>query len=112
MNWERHEKSKDITSSDEDCIRKEWNAALESRADFVRKGKDYYREGLNNPAAFQLIGKVAGLTVLDLACGEGFNTRILASKKAKVIGIDFSEEMIESATQEEKKESWVFATKS
>ena len=110
--WQRFERSKEWSLSDEDCIRKEWNDAAESWVDFVRKGKDYYREGLNNPAAFELIGDVTGLTVLDLACGEGFNTRILASKKAKVIGIDFSEEMIESATQEEKKESWVFATKS
>ena len=90
--------------SDEDSIRKEWNDAAESWMDFVRKGKDYYREGLNNPAAFELIGDIAGLTVLDLACGEGYNTRILAGKSAKVTGIDFSEKMIEFAKQEEEKE--------
>ncbi len=90
--------------SDEDCIRKEWNDSAESWVDFVRKGKDYYREGLNNPAAFELIGDVTGLTVLDLACGEGYNTRILARKSAKVTGIDFSEKMIGFAKQEEDKE--------
>ena len=90
--------------SDEDCIRKEWNEAADSWVDFVREGKDYYREGLNNPATFELIGKVTDLTILDLACGEGYNTRILARKGAKVAGIDFSEKMIEFAKQQEDKE--------
>lgn len=88
----------------EDNIKREWNDAAESWVDFVRKGKDYYRDGLNNPAAFELIGEVRGLSVLDLACGEGYNTRILARKGAKATGIDFSEKMIRFAKQEEEKE--------
>jgi len=42
---------------------------------------------------------------LDLACGEGYNTRILAKKGAKeVVGIDFSKKLIEFARREEVKE--------
>ncbi|MGD8506656.1 MAG: class I SAM-dependent methyltransferase [Candidatus Bathyarchaeota archaeon] len=104
MSWRRYERSGEWSFSDEDCIRKEWDDAAESWVDFVRRGKDYYREGLNNPAAFELIGDVTGLAVLDLACGEGYNTRILARKNAKVTGVDLSEKMIESAKQEEEKE--------
>jgi SAM-dependent methyltransferase len=81
--------------------RKEWDDAADSWAEFVRAGKDYYRVGLNNPAAFRLIGDMKGRRVLDLACGEGYNTRILAAKGATVIGVDFSEKMIEAARQEE-----------
>jgi len=87
-----------------DGVKKEWNDAAESWVDFVRRGKDYYRDGLNNPATFKLIGDVRGRLVLDLACGEGYNTRILARKGAKVTGIDFSEKLIELAKQEEAKE--------
>jgi len=104
MGWRRYERSEERSPSDEDCIRKEWNDAVESWVDFVRTGKDHYREGLNNPAAFELIGDVTGLTVLDLACGEGYNTRILARRGAKVTGIDSSEKMIEFAKQEEERE--------
>jgi len=75
-----------------------------SWVDFVRKGKDYYRDELNNPAAFKLIGDIRGRLVLDLACGEGYNTRILARKGANVTGIDFSEKLIQLAKQEEAKE--------
>jgi ubiquinone/menaquinone biosynthesis C-methylase UbiE len=83
---------------------KEWDEASESWVDFVRQGKDYYRDELNNPAAFRLIGNVRGQLVLDLACGEGYNTRILAKKGAKVTGVDFSTRLIELARIEEAKE--------
>ncbi len=90
---------------DQDEVRNVWNNSAEAWADFVRTGKDHDREELNNPAAFKLIGNIKGLTVLDLCCGEGYNTRILARKGAKVTGIDFSPKQIELAKQEEKKEN-------
>lgn len=90
--------------AERDHIAKEWDDVVESWADFVRQGKDYYRDELNNPAAFKLIGNVKGQLVLDLACGEGYNTRMLARKGAKVIGIDFSTKLLELARLEEAKE--------
>jgi ubiquinone/menaquinone biosynthesis C-methylase UbiE len=87
-----------------DPIAKEWNEASKSWADFVRSGKDYYRDEMNNPAAFRMIGNVKGKHVLDLSCGEGYNTRILARMGAKIVGVDFSQKMIELARQKEKEE--------
>ena len=87
-----------------DHVMKQWDDAAESWVDFVRKGKDYYRDGLNNPATFRLIGNVKGQLVLDLACGEGYNARILARKGAKVTGADFSAKLVELARIEEAKE--------
>lgn len=77
---------------------------MEAWADFVRDHKDYYRDGLNNPAAFEAIGNVRGRFVLDLACGEGYNTRILAERGARATGIDLSEKMIRLARLEERKQ--------
>ena len=91
--------------SRENDVRKEWDNSSKAWADFVRTGKDHDREELNNPAAFKLIGSIKGLTVLDLACGEGYNTRILARKGAKITGIDFSPKQIQLAKQEERKEN-------
>jgi ubiquinone/menaquinone biosynthesis C-methylase UbiE len=84
--------------------REQWDEAAEPWVDFVREGKDFYRDEMNNPAFFKLIGNVKGQKILDLACGEGFNTRILARKGAKVVGVDFSQRLIEFARQQEKKE--------
>jgi len=84
-----------------DRVVKEWDVAAESWVDFVRKGKDYYRDEMNNPAAFRLIGNVKSKVILDLACGEGYNTRLLARKGARVVGVDLSESLIKHARDEE-----------
>ncbi len=88
----------------EKSFKGKWDQAADAWVDFVRTGKDYTRQGLNNPATFALIGEIKGLEVLDLACGEGYNTRILARKGARVVGADFSKKMIELAKKEEAKE--------
>jgi 2-polyprenyl-3-methyl-5-hydroxy-6-metoxy-1,4-benzoquinol methylase len=83
-------------------VSKEWDEASKPWADFVRKGKDYFREEMNNPAMLKIIGNVKGKQLLDLSCGEGYNTRILAKGGARVIGVDFSKEMIRLARQKER----------
>jgi 2-polyprenyl-3-methyl-5-hydroxy-6-metoxy-1,4-benzoquinol methylase len=88
----------------DNSVMREWDEAAESFTNFVREGKDYLREELNNPTAFRLIGNVKGKRVLDLACGEGCNTRILAKNGAIVVGVDFLERLIELARQKETEE--------
>lgn len=83
---------------------KVWDEAASSWLDFVRSGKDFHRDRLNNPATFALIGNVGGQVVLDVACGEGCNTRMLARQGVEIIGIDFSEKMIEFAKKKEEEE--------
>jgi 2-polyprenyl-3-methyl-5-hydroxy-6-metoxy-1,4-benzoquinol methylase len=80
-----------------EAISREWDEASESWADFVRLGKDYYREEMNNPATFKLIGNIQNQRILDLSCGEGYNTRILARKGGIVLGVDLSEQLIKLA---------------
>ncbi len=50
-----------------------------------------------------LIGDVTGLSVLDLACGEGFYTREIKERgAARVIGVDISPAMIALAEEQER----------
>jgi len=52
-----------------------------------------------------LIGDVTGMSVLDLACGEGFYTRRLKALGAdRVAGVDISPEMIRLAESDERGE--------
>ena len=81
-----------------------WNESAEAWADFVRTGKDWTRNELNNPAMFKMVGNIKGKRILDLACGEGYNTRIIARKGAKVTGVDVSQEMINFAIKQEEKD--------
>lgn len=88
----------------DDKVSREWDEASKPWADFVRMGKDYYREEMNNPATLRMIGNVKDKQLLDLSCGEGYNTRILAKKGARVVGVDFSKEMIKLARQRERRD--------
>lgn len=58
-------------------------------------------ERTNHPQGFfpyatwlKELGDIWGKPVLDLACGSGFSSRLLADKGANVIGIDISTDMI------------------
>ncbi|MEI6805493.1 MAG: methyltransferase domain-containing protein [Myxococcaceae bacterium] len=51
----------------------------------------------SDPVLWELLGNVAGKTVLDLGCGNGYLSRQLARKRANVIGVDLSSQMIEIA---------------
>ena len=67
----------------------------------ARAGYDVYRDYLNPPAFFDMLPNVAGLAGLDIGCGEGHNTRLLAMRGAQVTAIDMAENFIENARQVE-----------
>ncbi len=52
---------------------------------------------LEEPIAADLIGKVAGLSVLDLGCGTGRHAVRMATQGAIVTAVDFSEGMLAEA---------------
>lgn len=49
------------------------------------------------PQFLTLLGDVSGLRVLDAGCGEGYLARILARRRANVIGIDLAANLIQIA---------------
>ena len=61
-----------------------------------------FRRAIERYTLFEALGDVRGMTVLDLACGAGFYTRLLKNAgAARVTGIDVSAEMIRLAEREE-----------
>jgi SAM-dependent methyltransferase len=54
------------------------------------------------PNHLELLGDLRGRSVLDLACGEGFYTRLIRQAgAARTVGVDVSPEMIALARQQE-----------
>src|SRR5712692_2851636 len=49
------------------------------------------------PRFLKILGDVSGLITLDAGCGEGYFSRILALRSARVIGIDIAAPLIEIA---------------
>ncbi len=74
-----------------------WNGNAEAWTKLARAGYDVYRDHLNTPAFFAMLPEVDGLLGLDVGCGEGYNTRLLAGQRARVIAIDISEIFVSHA---------------
>src|SRR5260221_12982506 len=51
----------------------------------------------SDPVLWRFAGDVRGRAVLDAGCGTGYLTKQLSDRGAKVIGVDFSQRMIEIA---------------
>lgn len=78
------------------------NAAVWTR--LARAGYDVYRDYLNTPAFFELLPAVGGLSGVDIGCGEGHNTRLLAKRGACITAVDISEVFLQYAQQAEEEE--------
>lgn len=62
-----------------------------------------FRDHVERYTLFEMLGDLQGKTVLDMACGDGFYTRLLKRAGASdVTGIDISAAMIELAEREER----------
>jgi SAM-dependent methyltransferase len=71
---------------------------------FADEYLDHARDGFYNayydrPACLELLGEMAGQTVLDVACGPGLYAREMVARGARVIGLDQSPRMVELCRQ-------------
>ncbi len=78
-----------------------WNDNADAWTAMARAGYDIYRDCLNTPAFLAMLSDVAGLTGLDLGCGEGHNTRLLARRGAAMTGLDIAGRFLHHARAEE-----------
>jgi 2-polyprenyl-3-methyl-5-hydroxy-6-metoxy-1,4-benzoquinol methylase len=79
------------------------HARYDAVADFYVSGFDSTDDSVSL-ALLELLGPVAGLRVLDVACGHGRITRELARRGADVVGIDISGNLISKARESEQNE--------
>jgi SAM-dependent methyltransferase len=70
-------------------------ARYDAVAEFYEAGWTDVYDDSASVALFDLLGPVAGLSVLDIACGHGRITRELARRGAQVVGVDLSAELLE-----------------
>ena len=76
-----------------------WTANAPAWIELTRAGFDVYRDFVNTPAFLAMLPRLDGLRCLDLGCGEGSNTRLLAARGAAVVALDIAEVFIDAATQ-------------
>jgi ubiquinone/menaquinone biosynthesis C-methylase UbiE len=81
-------------SSDLDDVREFWNRVADDWQIQVGSDGDANRRLNSDPVLWQFVGDVRGLRVLDAGCGTGYLSSTLATRGARVTGIDFAERMI------------------
>ena len=82
-----------------------WNTGAEEFASRFEKHEEFFHKYMINPAILELLGDVAGKTVLDVACGEGHLSRKLAEVakgNIQITGVDASEALIQIAKERNK----------
>jgi ubiquinone/menaquinone biosynthesis C-methylase UbiE len=78
-----------------------WDGNAVAWTKLARAGYDFYRDHLNTPAFFEILPDVTGLSGIDIGCGEGHNTRLLAKRGAVVTAFDISETFVRQAREAE-----------
>jgi ubiquinone/menaquinone biosynthesis C-methylase UbiE len=84
---------------DHNEVGRHWNRIASTWTSLARAGHDFYRDALNTPAFLEFLPEVRGLRGLDIGCGEGHNTRLLAEHGAEMTAIDISDIFIHHAAQ-------------
>ena len=90
-------------NSDNRAIIAAWTVATDHLDDFGEEG-DFTRQRLLNPAIFTLLGPVAGRSILDAGCGQGYLCRLLAKRGAWVTGVEPAAPWYQVAVERERRE--------
>jgi SAM-dependent methyltransferase len=86
---------------DHESVGRYWEGNAETWTALARAGYDAYRDGFNTPAFLAMLPGIDGLAGLDVGCGEGHNTRLLAERGARMTGIDISPTFVRHAAAAE-----------
>lgn len=86
---------------DDEAVGRAWEGNAEAWTQMSRAGFDVARDLYNTPTFLAMLPDVAGLTGLDVGCGEGHNTRQVAQRGAHMTGIDIAPTFVEHARSAE-----------
>jgi len=81
-----------------------WEENAEEWVRLARRGFDESRDLVNSPAFLALLPQVRGLCGLDVGCGEGYNTRLVADRGAHMTALDVASAMVTATADEERRQ--------
>lgn len=79
-----------------------WGGVADWYNDLLENSSESYQKNVVLPNLIRLVEPKSGLTILDLACGQGYFSFAFAESGAKVIGCDISKELITIANNKSK----------
>jgi SAM-dependent methyltransferase len=85
------------TGVDSRTVGRYWDENAPVWTRLVRMGCDVCRDHMNTPAFLEMLPDVAGLSGLDVGCGEGANTRQVVRRGARMTALDISQKFVRLA---------------
>ncbi|MFX1508861.1 MAG: class I SAM-dependent methyltransferase [Promethearchaeota archaeon] len=73
----------------------QWQANAKVYSELIKGKGTPHHQYILNPCVEKLMGDVHGLRILDAGCGEGYLSRFYAQKGADVVGVDFSQSLVD-----------------
>jgi ubiquinone/menaquinone biosynthesis C-methylase UbiE len=80
-----------------------WKKVAKSYDDLVGEKGDIAHSKIINPIVSEFLGNLRNKVILDAGCGNGYWTRRIAKSAKKVVGVDFTKELIEIAKSKSSK---------
>lgn len=77
--------------------KKRWEEIAREWDEGVGEKGDVRHELVINPIVEKFLGDLSGKVVLDAGCGNGYIARKMAKNAKKVVGVDFTEELVDIA---------------
>jgi ubiquinone/menaquinone biosynthesis C-methylase UbiE len=71
-------------------VARAWDANAGAWTHLSRAGYDVYRDMVNTPAFLAMLPSVTGQAGLDIGCGEGHNTALVAARCARIAAVDIA----------------------
>lgn len=81
----------------------EWERNAPFWIRIMREHLDPFRNEVTNATLLNVLPQKGGKRILDVGCGEGYLSRLMAQRKMKVWGVDLSPALIKAAKEEEQK---------
>lgn len=79
---------------DHSKVAKLWDENAKAWDEASKLGFDIWRDYVNTPTFLNMLPDVMGLTGLDVGCGDGYNSRLIAQKCHFLTAIDVSEQFL------------------
>ena len=87
-----------------------WEENAETWSILSAQGYNVYRDYINTPATLAMLPDLTGLRGLDLGCGDGAVTALLAQRSQSIVGVDLSPTFLRHARNAAPSAEFVQAT--
>jgi ubiquinone/menaquinone biosynthesis C-methylase UbiE len=91
-----------MDTMDDSAAGRYWEQNAEAWTRLSRQGYDVYRDLMNTPAFLNMLPAIEGRVGLDVGCGEGHNTRLLARRGACMFAVDVAPTFVRYARDAER----------